>query len=239
MSEIKIARFVDIEACKSIFSEKSTFVLRSPEHYRRLYETTDGEKGDRNEGYAHTVDGGTAEFTGFVVSCWTKIKGTEPTTDEWDIFKGNEQNIVAIISTPSKVSEFLDKVLETNKEREDRRFPFWPVEHKEVDYDPPNNINHTNITDVVPFVKDKKFVNQKEYRFVLKYAQYPCMIDSYIFCGGVDYIEKCFVNPEISREENKKKKDELQQIIQRAGSGYWDFYNKRPNQIIANIDILF
>lgn len=143
MSEIKIARFVNIEACKSIFSEHSTFVLRSPEHYRRLYETTNGEEGDRNEGYAKTVDGGTAEFTGFVVSCWTKLKGTEPTPDEWDIFKEKEQNIVAIVSTPRKVCEFPDKVLETKRERTKRRFPFWPVEHKEVDYDPPNNVDHT------------------------------------------------------------------------------------------------
>ena len=68
MSEVKIARFVGIEACKSIFSEKSTFVLRSPEHYRRLYETNEGgtDKGDRAEGCADTIDGGTAEFTGRV-----------------------------------------------------------------------------------------------------------------------------------------------------------------------------
>jgi len=70
MSEVKIARFVDIKACKSIFSENSTFVLRSPEHYRRLYEITAGgnTKGDRDEGCANTIDGGTAEFTGFVAS---------------------------------------------------------------------------------------------------------------------------------------------------------------------------
>ena len=89
MSEGKIARFVGIEACKSIFSERSTFVLRSPEHYRRLYEITAGgnTKGDRDEGCANTIDGGTAEFTGFVASCWTKLKGSEPTTYEWNIFK--------------------------------------------------------------------------------------------------------------------------------------------------------
>jgi len=236
MSEVKIARFVDIEACKSIFSEHSTFVLRSPEHYRRSYETTSGEKGDRNEGCAHTVGGGTAEFTGFVVSCWTKLKGTEPTHDEWDIFKKNEQNIVAIISTPSKVCEFLNSVLETNKERKNRRFPFWPVEHKEVDYDPPNNVDHTNITDVVPFVKDKKFVNQQEYRFILKYAQHPHLIDSYIFCGGIDYMEKCFANPGMTKKEDKER---LQLILMNAMCGYGDFTDKKMGDIIANADILF
>jgi hypothetical protein len=235
MSEVKIARFVDTKACKSIFSERSTFVLRSPEYYRRLYETTDGKKGDRNEGLAHTVDGGTHEFTGFVASCWTKLEGTEPTPDEWDIFEENKQNIVAIVSTPSRVCEFLDKVLETKREHTQRRFPFWPVEHKEVTYDPPNNIDHTNSTDVVPFAKDRKFVNEKEYRFVLKYAQYPCLIDSYIFCGGIDYMEKCLANPEMKRE-NKKK---LLHIISNASCGYGNFRGKKEGDIIANVDILF
>ena len=84
MSEIKIARFVGIEACKSIFSEKSTFVLRSSEHYRRLYETNEGgtDKGDRAEGCADTIDGGTAEFTGWIASCWTILDKDEPTSNE-------------------------------------------------------------------------------------------------------------------------------------------------------------
>jgi len=135
MSEAKIARFVGLEACKSIFSENSTFVLRSPEHYRRLYETTEGgnAKGDRDEGCADTVDGGTAEFTGFVDSCWTMLKGSEPTRNEWDIFKENEQNIVAIVSTPSKVCEFLNKAIETDTERTKRRFPFWSVRQSQYE----------------------------------------------------------------------------------------------------------
>jgi hypothetical protein len=235
MPEVKIVRFVDIEACKSIFSERSTFVLRSPEHYRRLYETTYGEKGDRHEGCAHTVDGGTAEFTGFLASCWTKLEGTEPTQDEWDIFRENEQNIVAIVSTPGKVCMFLDEVLETKRPRTNRRFPFWPVEHKEVTYDPPNNIDHTNITDVVPFAKDKKFVNEKEYRFVLKYAEYPCLIDTYIFCGGIGYMERCFANPKMG----EKHKKPLSMILRNAIAGYGDFTGKNMADIIANADILF
>lgn len=235
MSEAKIARFVDIEACESIFSEHSTFVLRSPEHYRRLYETSYGEKGDRNEGSARKVDGGTAEFTGFVASCWTKLEGTKPTPDEWDIFKENDQNIVAIISTPSKVCEFLDKVLETKRERTKCRFPFWPVKHREVTYESPNNIDHTNIIDVVPFAKDKKFVSQKEYRFVLKYAQYPCLIDSFIFCGGIDYMEKRYVNPKTCKETLKK----LLSIVDNARAGYGDFTGKTLGDVIANENIFF
>ncbi len=236
MSKVKIARFVGIEACKSIFSEKSTFVLRSPEHYRRLYETNEGgtAKGDRDEGCAETVDGGTAEFTGFVVSCWTKLKeGSEPTSDEWDIFKENEQNIVAIVSTPSKVCEFLDKALETNKENTNRRFPFHPVEHKGVSYEK-EHVDHTNISDVVPFSKRDQYKEQKEYRFVLKYG-WPNLIDSFIFCSGIDYMETCFANPEMCKEQ----KEALRLIIMTAMAGYGDFYGKTMPDIIANVDILF
>jgi hypothetical protein len=234
MSEFKIARFVGIEACKRIFSEKSTFVLRSPEHYRRLYETNEGEtdKGDRAEGCAETLDGGTAEFKGFVASCWTKLRESEPTSDEWDIFKENDQNIVAIVSSPSKVCKFLDKARETDKECTNRRFPFHPVEHKGVSYEK-EDVDHTNITDV-SFMKGKQFTKQQEYRFVLTYG-WPNLIDSFIFCSGIDYMEKCFANPEICKEQKEK----LRLIIMKAMAGYGDFEDKEMADIIANADILF
>ncbi|GAH41230.1 unnamed protein product, partial [marine sediment metagenome] len=184
MSEVKIARFVGIEACKSIFSEKSTFVLRSPEYYRRLYETSEGEtdKGDRNEGYASTTDGGTAGQTDWVASCWTILDEDEdkPTSDDWDIFKKNDQNIVAIVSTPSRVCEFLDKTFETYKEKTDRKFPFDEMEHREVEYEKLDAIDKSLYG--VPFTKELQFVKQKEYRFVLR-CKFPNIIDSLIFYG--------------------------------------------------------
>jgi len=236
MSEGKIARFVGFEACKSIFSEKSTFVLRSPEHYRRLYETSEGgiAKGDRNEGCAEIIGGGTAEYTGWVVSCWTKLKGSEPTSDEWNIFKENNQNIVAIVSTPSKVCKFLANSLETNKEYTKGRFPFYSVDHRGVNYGKMPHVDHTNITDIVPFTKGKQFTEQKEYRFVLRYG-FPNIIDSFIFCGGIDYMEKCFANPKMRKEQ----KEELRLIIMKAMAGYGDFEDKEIGNIIANADILF
>lgn len=235
MSEFKIARFVGIEACKSIFSENSTFVLRSPKHYRRLYETSENEdtKGDRDEGCAETLDGGTSEFTGFVVSCWTKLNESKPTSDEWDIFKNNDQNVVAIVSTPRKVCEFLDMSLETDKESSNRRFPFHPVDHKKVNYEK-EHINHTNISDIVPFSKREQYKEQKEYRFVLTYG-WPNLIDSFIFCGGIDYMEKCFANPEMCKEQ----KEELRLIIMKARAAYGDFEGKNMGEILANADILF
>lgn len=236
MSEIKIARFVGMEACKSIFSGKSTFVLRSPEHYRRLYETSGGEdsKGDQDEALARTLNGGTAEFTRFVASCWTKLDKDEPTENEWNIFKKNDRNVVAIISTPSKVCRFLDNKLETNREGSSRRFPFYPVDHKEVIYGIQEDVDYTNITDIPPFAKGKKFINEKEYRFVLKYGA-PLLIDSFIFCGGIDYMEKCFANPGITREQ----KNILRLIIMTAMAGYGDCTGKTMNEIIANSEVLF
>ena len=238
MSTEQIAGFVGIEACKSIFSEKSTFVLRSPEHYRRLYETSEGGNaiGDRDEGCAKKSDGGTAEFTRWVASCWTVLKGSEPTCEEWDIFKENDYNIVAIVSTPSKVCEFLNSVLEPG---ERKGFPFYPMEHREVEYEQGKvHVDRTNITSVVPFAKGKSFIKQNEYRFVLTYGWGPQLIDSFIFCGGVDYMEKCFVNPEMS-EEYKKYRERLLLIISNAQAGYGDFTYKEMGDIIANADILF
>jgi len=202
--EIKIVRFVGMEACKSIFSDKSTFVLRSPEHYRRLYEVSGGQdaKGDRSEGSAKTLDGGTAEFTGFVASCWTKLEGSEPTSDEWDIFKKEDQNVVAIVTSPSKVCKFLDNAIETNKERQKRRFPFYSVKHKAVNYGK-EHVDHTNIADVVPFNKRAQFVQEQEYRFVLRYG-FPNIIDTFIFCGGIDYMETCFANPGVCQKQKKE-----------------------------------
>ena len=235
MSEIRIARFVDIEACKSIFSENSTFVLRSPEYYRRLYETDGAGKGDGAEGIAETPDGRRSEFNRWVASCWTILKKDKPTSDEWDIFKEKDQNIVAIVSTPSKVCEFLDKVLETSTENTNWRFPFHLVKHDKVNYEEVPPVDDTNITDIVPFDKDAQFTKQKEYRFVLTHG-WSNLIESFIFCGGIDYMEKRFVNPEMCKE----KKGKLQNIIREAGYGcYGDFKDMKMGDIIANIDDLF
>jgi len=227
MSEVKIARFVDIEACKSIFSDKSTFVLRSPVHYQRLYETSGGAKGDIKEGRPDT-DSGTSEFMRWVVSCWTLLGRREPTSEEWDIFKEDERNIVAIVSTPSRVCKFLNRVFMTGEKP-----LFWQVEHREVEYDKEKvHVDHTNITDVVPFAKDKRFEKEHEYRFVLKYGWGPHLIDSFIFCGGVDYMEPSFANPRMCEQDKKM----LLSILSEAMAGYGDFKGKSLGDIISNIE---
>jgi hypothetical protein len=199
-----------------------------------LYETSGGDKGDKKEGRPDTAKGASV-FERWVVSCWTILKGNDPSDEEWDIFKKNEQNIVAIISTPSKVCEFLNRVLKTDKTS---GFHFWPVEHRKVEYDKEKvHVDHTNIISVVPFAKDKQFENQEEYRFVLKYGWEP-YLDSFIFCGGVDYMEKCFVNPKINEiGKEKQYKAKLLSIVSNA-AGYGDFRGKKMHEIIANADIL-
>ena len=188
--------------------------------------------GDINEGSANTTDGGTGGYKDWVMSCWTILKEDEPTSDEWNIFKKDYQNIVAIVSTPSKVCKFLDKALETNNERSNRRFPFHQVDHKRVTYEK-EHVDHTNIPDV-SFMKGVQFTKQKEYRFVLTYG-WPNLIDSFIFCGGIDYMEKCFANPKM-RKENK---EELRLTLMKARCGYGDFEDKEMGNIIANVEVLF
>ena len=189
MPEMKIARFIGIEACKSVFSEHSTFVLRSPQHYRRLCETTAGEdtKGDGNEGIAKKVGGGPAEFTGFLASCWTTLEGSEPTRNEWEIFQENDQNVVATVSTPSLVYEFLKTALQIDRERVQRRFPFLSLRHGKVCYEK-QNIDRTSIFDVVPFAKDAKFWKQREVPFrtglcVAAHARQSCLLRWYRLHG--------------------------------------------------------
>jgi hypothetical protein len=183
---------------------------------------------------------GTAEFTSFVMRCWTVLEGNEPTRPEWDIFKKDEQNVIAIVSTPSLVYKFLNRALQLDRHPTDRRLPFLSLEHGPVTYGK-QDVDHVNISDVVPFAKRTSFGGQREYRFVAAYAE-PPVIDSFIFCAGVDYMEqrdgKClsnFVNPEIS----PKNKEQLLTTLLEASAGYGDFEGERLCSLIANGDLLF
>jgi hypothetical protein len=164
--------------------------------------------------------------------CDRLLEGDEPTSDEWNIFKEKDQNIVAIISAPIKVCKFLEKTFETDKEQTKRKFPFYSVEHEEVKYG--NQIDPAKIIDDLPFQKKPKFTKQKEYRFVLR-CYHPNIIDSLIFCSGIDYMEPFFVNPKM-REDQKK---ELQTIMWALKGSYGDFDGKNMNNFIANINDLF
>ena len=235
---MKIARFVDLPACKSIFSHRSTFVLRSAEHYRRQ----ETDRGDAEELRVIEVDGGSAEMNSFALSCWTILDGDEPTEDEWKMFP---DCAVAIISTPEKVTAYLTTAFEiqprTSRDSAvGRRHPFSYILHGEVLYADavPGPITFDNIVAKTVFTKRKRFENQKEYRFALPFNLEPHAIDTYVFTKQPDYMEKCFASPEIRRFP-KEKATQLLRIIGEASADYGHFHRKKLDEIIANADDLF
>ena len=233
MSEMKIVRFVNLDACKSIFSEHSTFVLRSFEHYRTI---EDKGRCDKNEARSKFCGGGGGEVADcFVLSCWTMLDGDEPTPKEWGIFP---DSFVAIVSTPSKVSAFLESAFEIEDGKVNgRRFPFLSVDPKKVTYaDEIDKPTPKNFMDKVVFNKDSKFKKEKEYRFALAYGTKSHTIESYIFSRDPDkYMEKCFANPQGTDID----KEQLQLILWEVGAGYGHFSGKKPCDIIANYKALF
>jgi hypothetical protein len=233
VSKVRIARFVDMEACRSIFSDYSTYVLRSSEYYKRHYET---DRGDEHELEVRCAGGG-ATTSGFLLSCWTMLKGDEPTRDEWRIFP---DSVVAIVSTPKRVSLFLKRAfeIENRKMRGARRSHFLFLKHKAVTYadEVAEKITWRNITDKTVFTKRSKFTKQNEYRFALAYSMVPHLIDTYILAlTSDDYLERCFANPGICDEQKRT----LLHILLCATAGNGFFCNKKLYEIIANVDALF
>jgi hypothetical protein len=224
---IRIARFIDIEACKEVFSESySTFLIRSHKYYWHM---ENPEKQDKTE---FQVQGEESHMeTDFVLlSCWTILDGDKPTEKEWAIF---EKAVVAIVSSPQKVYDFLNKTL--NIERKDgRSHPFFRIDHKKVNYidkrEEKLNGNPT-ILDAI-FTKDKRFENHKEYRFGVCYSAVYHEIITYIFSthNPDDYIDKCYFNPNITKSDASK----LLNIVSCATAGYGGFSGKRLCDIIAN-----
>jgi hypothetical protein len=243
IADLKIARFVDREACKNIFSDYSTFVLRSAEYYKRLYETNrnknhdDMKRGDEHELEVRCASGGGAEVSGFVLSCWTMLRGDEPTHDEWCIF---QDSVVAIISTPKRVSMFLERMFEikNGKMQGAPRSPFMFLKHKHVHYadEVAEKITPDNIMDITVFTKLSKFDKQGEYRFALAYSTVTHLIDTYILgLTSDDYMKRCFANPEMCDEQ----KETLRMILLRAMGGNGLFGDKKLCEIITNVDTLY
>jgi len=242
---VRIARFVDMKACESIFSDCSTFVLRSSEHYRRLYETDridepekQNQRGDESELEVRLAGGGSAEVSGFVLSCWTMLDGDEPTPKEWNIFP---DSVVAIVSTPDKVCKFLEKAFRIGEVKGPcrRRYPIICVEHKAVTYadEVAEEITPENIMDITPFTKRLRFEEQKEYRFAVAYSPALHLLDTYTFISmhPGDYMDTCFVNPAMCAQDKNK----LYLILMNAMCRYGPFENKSLREIIANADVLF
>ncbi len=229
--DIKIVRFIDINACKQVFSESySTFLLRSHEYYWNIEDT---DKQDRTE-FQVPGENGSMETSSALLSCWTILKGDEPTETDWKIFE-KDSPVVAIISSPQKVYNFLHKILNIGR-RNGRTHPFFHIEHKGVDYIDKKieKLPGTpTISDAI-FTKDKRFIPENEYRFAVYYSTILHEINTYIFHvqDPDEYMDKYYFNP--SSTEAKALLD----IVLRATAGYGPFDRKKLCDIIANSDIL-
>lgn len=187
--DFKIARFIDLSACKKIFSDYSTFVLRSPKHYRNI---EDEQKRDKADGYIKHKDKhgriGHSERMCYLISCWTKLDGDVPSCDEWKIF--GEDHMLALISTPEKVNNCIEKKLITVKPNNVRSL-CWRVDHREVHYYKKGTNQDQNKV-FEGFHKDNFFRKEKEYRFVVSVRGY---IDTLMFYAEPDdYCDTAIIN---------------------------------------------
>jgi len=194
--DFKIARFIDLSACKKVFPDKSfldygTFVLRSPEYYRNM----EGKKQDKGEGsIEHKNELGQecqSEGGWHLISCWTVLEGLEgdePSYDEWMIFDEDKYPpILALISTPEKVAKCIKKKLIPDK----GNTMSWRVEHKKVKYYKKGTCQDSNEV-FEGFYKDECFTKEEEYRFVVNVRDH---VDTLMFYADPrEYCDTAIIN---------------------------------------------
>lgn len=231
--DIKIARFINIDACKQVFSEYySTFLIRSHKYYWNI------ENPDKRDPKEFQVQGEESHMeTDFVLlSCWTILDGDEPTEIEWKIFE-KDSPVIAIVSSPQKVYNFLYKTLNIER-KEGRTHPFFIIEQKEVSYIDKGKEKlkgNPTILDAI-FTKDNRFITENEYRFGVPYSAVFHQINTYIFNSQnpYDYMDRCYFNP----SSTKPYASELLNTVLSATAGYGGFSGKKLCDIIANSDVL-
>ena len=231
--DIKIARFIDINACKQVFCESySTFLIRSHKYYWHIEDT---DKQDKTE-FQVQGENGTTETGYALLSCWTILKGDKPTEEEWKIFE-KDSPVVAIISSPQKVYNYLHSKLDIER-KNGRTYPFFRIEKDEVRYIDKRKEKLKGIPTISDaiFTKDIRFISESEYRFAIFYSAVFHEINTYIFHtqDPYDYIDKCYFD----QNSTKTIADELLIIILSATAGYGPFYGKEPFEIIENINDL-
>ncbi len=269
MSDMIIARFVDMNACKSIFSDNSTFVLRSAEHYRSL-EEKDG--GDPYEGRPNIPGSGTAESDHWLISCWTKLKDDVPTQAEWKIFNKwckEKPPVVAIISTPSKVCGFLEREFKSrpskvckfsnvfkffenaikNKDGKLDRYlrePFLGIQHKGVTYyPPPEKVTPPNVDNkITPENIMEKSVFTKRCKFHKEKEHRFALYYGYATHLINSYIFSVKNTDYMdicfaNPEMCEEDKGKLLDIIRKAQNDYTDFENKPLDKIFKNAAIVW
>lgn len=162
MNDFRIARFIDLNACRSIFSDFSTFLLGSPERYYHI----EGEKQDLDENWVTLGDTTYSSFS-WLMSSWVKLEGSLPNEDEWQLFnkhKNNPDHIIALVSSPEKVASFLLDKLKIKEKN-----AFCKLEHCPVTYYNKGNYKLKSDGPNTPFFKRDCFEHENEYRFVVKY----------------------------------------------------------------------
>jgi uncharacterized protein YndB with AHSA1/START domain len=97
--------------------------MGSPEHYRYV----EGAKQDTSEGRV-TIANTTGESGHYLISCWTRQEGTEPTEEDWAIF-GEDEPVLAFVSAPSRVTMFLENQVDIGRNK-----VFFQIEHGAVTY---------------------------------------------------------------------------------------------------------
>jgi len=199
MDDFKIVRFVDLKACKRIFSEDSTFVLGSHKHYRYI----EGIKQDTKEGIIKIKNIHANSPCNCLISCWTRLETGKLTEDDWNIFTTNEDKpMLAFVSTPKKVEDFLKCTLDIKSGN-----LFFLIDKGKVIY----YTQDTKLPDdkhfwKLGFYKKQEFCNEREYRFVLVYTTFHHSIDFYTFIthNPECYYDEIFYNPKASIEDARE-----------------------------------
>jgi hypothetical protein len=209
MDDFKIVRFVNVKACKRIFSEDSTFVLGSPKHYRYI----EGGKKDAGEGIIIIKNTTANSFQNSLMSCWTRLETDQLTESDWDIFKKDEP-ILAFVSTPEKVEKYLKCQLDIKSGN-----LFFNIEKDKVTYYTQNTELPDDFRRRICFYKKDCFSNEREYRFVLLYSTVHHIIDYYTFITYTpeSYYDKIFFNPNASIEDT----GELCKILNQGDFKRW------------------
>ena len=187
-----IVRFLDLGAAKSVFRHPdfSTFRLGDAGEYVDIENTA---LQDIHEGQEISKYGITEENSS-LISCWSQMDTREPSSEQWNLF--NKSKVVAIVASPDMVKDFLVKSLEK------KFMPFICVDHQPVKYYSLRENEYPTSYDQVIFRKDKKFDEEKEYRFAVRISGGRQIRNLTFYTGNwKDFGNVAYLRPDISDQD--------------------------------------